>query len=201
MQPAARKVVELLTVCVRCALAEQLCRYVSASTLERLVEDGFLATHTALVRWPLLSITEPLDTWLADDHPSWRGDPNSLSARAQARWHDVATRLMPVYVATPRGAKVTGGVATGQIRQPLQVTHDVHLLECYAALSPEAQATWEGEDHLRSTGWGRRRKVPDAITTIDDARFAIEFAGSYGADRIREFQDWAHDQGISYVLF
>lgn len=194
-------VAELLTTKVRCALGEQLYRYASESTIERMVEDGFLAKRSGLVRWPLLTLTEPLDAWLAGDPPSWRGDPEAISYRAQSRWWGRGARMRTVLVATPRLAKITGGVATGEIRSPLQLTHDIHLLECLALLSPAAIEAMEGEDYLRSTGWARRKKVPDAMTTIGDARFAIEFGGSYGKDRVAEFQDWAVSQNLSYVMF
>ncbi|MBX9625673.1 MAG: hypothetical protein K2X82_17865 [Gemmataceae bacterium] len=194
-------VADILATKVRCALGEQLDEWASESTLDRMVSAGLLAKIPALVRYPLLKIEEPLDVWLPDDHPSWRGDPEKLAYQAQSRWRDLGTKLATAFVATPKLARRTGGVATGEIRQPLQVTHDVHLLECWRALSAEARDAWEGEDHLRANGWGRRRKVPDALTTIDGQRFAIEFAGAYDADRVREFQDWCLRERLPYVLF
>jgi hypothetical protein len=190
---------EILTIKVRCALPEQLDE--SPSTLARLVDDGLLARIPALVRWPLLKIEEPLDVRLPGDHPSWRGDPEKIAYQAQSRWRDLGTKFTTAFVATPKLARRLGGVGTGEIRAPLQVTHDVMILECYRTLTAEAQMNFEGEDYLRATGWGRRRKVPDAITTIDGQRFAIEFAGAYDAERIREFQDWALREKLPYLLF
>jgi hypothetical protein len=166
-----------------------------------MVDEGLLARIPALVRWPLLRIAEPLDVWLPGDHPSWRGDPEAIAYRAQSRWRDLGTKLTSAFAATPKLARRTGGVATGEIRQPLQVTHDVHLFECYRALGDEARQHFEGEDYLRANGWGHRRKVPDAITTIDGQRFAVEFAGAYDANRVREFQDWCLRESLPYVLF
>jgi hypothetical protein len=194
-------VADILTVKVRCALEEQLTEWASASTLSRMVEEGLLARIPALVRWPLLKIEEPLDVFLPGDHPSWRGDPEKLAYQAQSRWKDLGTKLTTAYVATPKLARRIGGVGNGEIRAPHQVTHDVTLLECWCALSDKAREYWEGEEYLRANGWGRRRKVPDALTTIDGKHFAVDFIAAYDADRIRQLQDWCLREHLYYVLF
>jgi hypothetical protein len=194
-------VADLLTTKVRCALEEQLRRRLGQSTINRLVRDGWLAKHSVLVRYPLAPMAEPLDIWRAGDPPAWQADPEQLAAKAKARWADRAARLMVVYVATERLAKSSGGAGDGTIKQPLQCTHDVHMLEVFDSLTRAAKARWQGEELLRSTGWEKRKKVPDAIIRWDSETFAVDLIGDYPATAVKDFQLFCLEEALSYLLY
>jgi hypothetical protein len=185
----------LLTFKVRAAAAAQLAGIASETTLRRLVRDNLLARHRVLVRWPLPDLSGgPLARHKPGDPPV---DPEHLSYLARRRW-SMPTRVVTAYVATPAAARRTGGIANGRVRQPLQCTHDMCLLECFNRQAEDVRGRWWGEDVIKATGWDSEAKIPDAIAFAFDrpglADVAIEFAGSYSAARIAEFARANHER-------
>jgi hypothetical protein len=108
---------------------------------------------------------------------------------------------LPAYVATERLAKASGGAGDGTIKQCLQATHDVHVLEIFDSLTPAAKTRWTGEDCLRATGWEKRKKVPDAIVRWDNETFAVDLIGDYPARSVADFQKFCLEEGLSYLLY
>lgn len=198
-------VAELLTLRTRCALPLQLCHYVSAATVERMVADGRLAKRTALVRWPLPDLREPLAVRLPGERPEWQTPAAAIAEAAERRWQAVGTKVVPLYLATAAAAKLTGGAATGELRHPLQAGHDLVVTSLYLAQRPEVRAGWVGEDMLRAVlGWDRYDKVPDAVVTglPGVGPVAVELVGSsYGAARVAAFQRFCVERDLAYEIW
>lgn len=190
---------EILTHKVRVATADQLRDRASKSTLRRKVKERWLAQFFPLVKDPGLS--GPPMAWHRprEDRFSQR-PPQDIVREARERWESSAAKTVPVYVATPAAAKHMGGVATGELRQPLQVSHDLRVTSVYLFQNPAVRAAWKGEDLLRAEGMVGL--VPDALIDIDGQRWAFEIIGeSYTTERVRELQQYFVREGWGYQLY
>lgn len=199
------EVLGLLTHKTRVLVPEQVASFVSRQTLDRWVTAGILARVPALVRWPLPELREPLAVRLPGERAEWQTPAGSIAEAAERRWQAVGTKVVPLYLATQAAAKLTGGVATGELRQVLQAGHDLALTSLYLAQRPEVCAGWIGEDMLRTTlGWDRYDKVPDAVVTglPDIGPVAVELIGSsYGAARVAAFQRFCVERDLAYEIW
>jgi hypothetical protein len=167
--------------------------------LSELVENGLLTRERAFAR-PRLPLTEPVFRWKPGDAAP---DIGGLSYRLQSRWTE-PPREITVYLATKRAAAIFGGRADGRIKNPSQVTHDIHLGALYLKFlreAPTLAAGWIGEDILAPTR--EQQKLPDAI--LHDAegrpRLVVEFGGSYPRERVEGFHEDCEARELPYELW
>jgi hypothetical protein len=167
--------------------------------LSGLVEARLLTRERVLAR-PLLRRTEPAFRWKPGEAAP---DFGKLSYQLQSRWTE-PPREITVYLATRRAASIFGGRADGRVKNPSQVTHDIHLGALYLKLlreAPTLAAGWVGGQILAPTRV--HQKLPDAI--LHDAegrpRLVLEFAGSYPKDRLQAFHEDCDRRGLPYELF
>ena len=149
---------------------------------------------------PLLPLLEPAFRWKPGKDAPLFGE---LSWTLQKRWTEPA-REVTVYLATRRAAAIFGGRADGKIKNPSQVTHDIHLRALYLKLvreAPTLAAGWIGEDILAPTR--EHQKLPDAILHDGEGRprLVIEFGGSYPTERVRDFHEDCAARGLPYELW
>lgn len=123
--------------------------------------------------------------------------------RASSRWVD-PPRMQTVWHAGRRLLSHSGQSGDGRIRQPGQVTHDLCVsqvlteLVCTQDRGRDA-AAWIGEEHL---GKLIRGKVPDAVIARPGGLpLAIDFIGSYPADRIERVMRFYSRLGLPFELW
>jgi hypothetical protein len=167
--------------------------------LDELVARELLA-KTRIVAHPLLALTGPVVGWRPG---APKPGPSEVAGRLQARWQD-DPRAMNVYLAGRRAITLFGARALGAIRNPFQVTHDLHLSEVYFLLrraEPELADAWVGEEVLAPSR--KNQKLPDAILHDQEgrARLVIEFGGKYPARRVAAFHDDCEARGLPYELW
>jgi hypothetical protein len=192
---------DILTYKVRLATALQLRDRASKSTLDRKVRERWFVKFLPFAKVPpACGLGGPL-AWHHPGEDRWsQRPPQDIVREARERWDSIQAKTVPVYVATPMAAQHTGGVATGELRQPLQVSHDLRVTSVYLFQNPKVRAAWRGEDILRAEGWDGI--VPDALVEIDGQRWAFEVIGeSYTVERVRELQQEFARQGFGYQLF
>jgi hypothetical protein len=151
--------------------------------LKSLVYGGYLNTAKPLIH-PLLTLSTPLVTW-APGKPE--PDCDAIAWQAQRRWTEPPSPTRIFWV-SEKGAAITGRPAPRP--RLFQATHEVHMAELalrFLASSLSGTWTWIPEDEVpKPTGRGHR--VPDAlIHSPHGQQVAIEFLGSYTANRIRTF--------------
>lgn len=185
-----------LTHCVRHLPRPWAEEFVSRSTLRRLARAGLINIVHQLVRWPALPLAFPLAVWRPGEPQPSAG---AISHAAISRWSSVESCVVPFVVATERAAKLTGGIGPGEIVQPAQATHDMHVAKVYLQLPLELQMLWMPEDHLRSHGWPADEKLPDAM--IIDPVMAVDFGGSYCPVRIKAICDWAVRSEVPLAIY
>lgn len=186
LDAADMDLLNLLTWRVRLATERQLREFSPKATApRRLQQAGLLAKASVAVS--LLELDGPLASW-APGLPL----PNfpSLAWRLHQRRLSAPSRSVLIYWATPRAVRVAGGVG-GEIRQPMQVEHDLGATAIFLRrriLDPASTSRWLGEDIYRQLH-APVGKIPDALLCSADGtpELAIEFGGAYGVGRIRGF--------------
>lgn len=150
---------------------------------------------------PLPELACPVLAWSPG-----QADPDfdAVSWALQSRWTKAPRRIV-VYFVTRRGANQYGGRLRGQIKQELQVSHDLGVAQVYLRLraeQPDAALRWTGEDTLRT---GRKRqKIPDAMLrpcSSHASPLVIEFGGAYDARRVRSFHHDCSKRKLPYQLW
>jgi hypothetical protein len=149
---------------------------------------------------PLIGLEAPVFRW----KPGEPGpDYGQLSYKLQSRW-TAEPRRTTVYLASRRAANIFGGKVPGRIKNPSQVTHDLHLSELYLKIlkeEPKLAQAWSGEDVIAPTRV--RQKLPDAI--LFDAkgqpRLVMEFGGAYPADRVQAFHEDCRARALPYEIW
>jgi hypothetical protein len=151
----------------------------------------------------LIEVTEPLVL----SHPcDVSPDFDALAWQLESRWTNVLPRRIVVNWATPRAAKLYGGIS-GRFRQPLQIQHDLGTAAAYfrrLKTDPKAAAAWIGEDvYRRDFPIRKRAKVPDAVQIDEFGRvsLAIEFGGAYSASRLRRFHQFCSQAHLPYEVW
>lgn len=164
-----------------------------------LCDAGWLDTGQVLAR-PLLHLAEPLIVWKPGDQTPMF---NQLAWWAQSRWN-LPVRRVTVLAAGLHARHTFGGNDRRPLRNVCQFTHDVHVAAVYLryfVASPDLAAMWRGEDVLFRRG--RHRFVPDAV--LQDSQGvpirAIEFGGSYPADRFRHLHNDCAQRAIPYEVW
>ena len=107
-------------------------------------------------------------------------------------------------LATERLAQHYGGRRSGELKHPLQATHDLGVAQIWLQLQATATAwadAWRGEDILAHTRRGE--KCPDAFIVNEQQEVfcVIEFGGAYSAQRVREFHEDCVERNLPYQLW
>lgn len=166
--------------------------------LAPLVQAGLLDEREVLAH-PLLDLAAPVFAWSPGEAAP---DVEAISYRLKSRW-TAAPRRTPVFIATKRTLAELGG-AGGKLPILGQETHDLHTASIYLRRlreCPEEAEAWVGEDVFAPQRRGQ--KLPDAVLLGPggEVTLAIEFAGSYGPDRVAHFHDDCARRAIRYELW
>jgi hypothetical protein len=130
-------------------------------------------------------------------------DVGKITWRAFARWVE-PPRMQTVWHAGRRLLSHVAQAGDGRLRQPGQVTHDLCVTQILTELvSTQARgedaAGWIGEEHL---GKLIRGKVPDAVIARPGGLpLAIDFTGSYPADRVERVMRFYSRLGLPFELW
>ena len=168
--------------------------------LTRLAQQALLARLTVHAR-PAPPIDAPLVQWRPND-PTPAFGP--IAYRCQQRWRHRPPRPTTAWLATERTAQIFGGVGRGDLKNPLQATHDLGVAAVWLRLrevSPQWAMAWQSEDLLAHTRRGE--KLPDAFI-VDQAGqvlWVIEFAGGYDTERIEAFHRDCATRELPYQLW
>ena len=146
-------------------------------------------------------IDAPLAVWQPGQAPP---DFGRLSYQLQSRWRRRAVRPITAYVATNHAAQLFGGKCRGELKHPLQATHDLGVAAIWLNLraqAPEWADAWRGEDLLAHTRRGE--KLPDGfiVNETGDPTWVIEFGGAYDAPRVQEFHEDCSGRDLSYQIW
>lgn len=134
----------------------QQCRRV----LKQLEEDGLAEQHRVWGVWPPAEVMAPLFSWRPGEPEAGDGVPAVEAAirRGIGRWEGRPPRVLPVWSATRRAAKVTGGSA--RMSRAGECSHDLLLSQAYLA---EQSADWLKEDCFGRLHPVARRLQADAV--------------------------------------
>jgi hypothetical protein len=139
----------------------------------------------------------------------WRpGDPapnfDSASYIFQNRWRSSPIRNCTVFIATEQFSRQLGGRHRGELKHPMQATHDLGVAQIWLHLhrhEPELANAWRSEDLLAHTRRGE--KCPDAFIVDQSEKViaVVEFGGAYHAERIREFHHDCSIRSLPYQIW
>lgn len=158
-----------------------------------------LLEERAVLAHPLLELEAPQFRWTSGEPGP---DVHALSHRLQSRWTEKPRRTQ-VFVATRQTIAELGG-AGGRLPTLGQETHDLHMGSLYLRRLRERPAeaeAWVGEDVFAPRRRGE--KLPDAVLLGPDGEvtLAVEFAGSYGPERVARFHEDCAQRGTAYELW
>lgn len=168
--------------------------------LKRLLEKELLSRVVVQSR-PIPLLETPLVTWRP-------GNPDPSFGRiaycCRQRWRQRPVRPCTVWIATPKAARIFGGVQRDGLQHALQATHDLGVAAVWLRLrevAPDWAEAWRSEDLLAHTRRGE--KLPDAfiVNASEEVVWVIEFGGDYDAKRISEFHEDCRSRGLSYQLW
>lgn len=174
-------------------------RWRARAEVYRLAQAEWVRPVTVLAR-PLLDLTAPLCVWHPGESPP---DFVALERRCQERWELPAVQT-EVAVAGRRALAVFGGATSGDVKNPCQTTHDLHVAELflrYRAAGLGWRTQWVGEDAIAARwGW---KKLPDAVLcdAAGDPARAVDFGGAYGQERLRDFHAACAAVPLPYELW
>ncbi len=170
--------------------------------LRQLVAAGLLQRVNVTAR-PTPLLVGPVVVWqpgqLAPDF-------GKVARLIETRWHHRPVRHCATFIATTKTANAFGGKARGELKRPLQATHDLGVAAVWLRLHREQSdlaAAWRSEDLLAHTRRGHGDKFPDAfvVNTADEIVAVIEFSGGYDTDRVREFHADCESRRLPYQLW
>ena len=168
--------------------------------LKRLADNRLIQRSIVLAR-PTPVLDSPLLKWIPGES---RPNFGQIAYCCQARWRLRPARQCVVWFATETASQIYGGVARGELKHPMQATHDLGVAAVWLRLQqvvPEWATAWRGEDLLAHTRRGE--KIPDAfiVDERDRVTWVIEFGGSYTAERVEAFHDDCASRDIPYQLW
>lgn len=167
--------------------------------LRKLEKSGWIVSAAYLAR-PLLSLDGPLVNWQpGDDNPRYQ----KVSTSLRRRWKQPAKRIR-IYAASKHAKCAFVGQDRRAVKNFCQVSHDLHVTEVflrYLTTEPAVASFWLGEDEIAPSR--RHQVLPDAmlVNQAGQAIRAIEFGGSYSAERIREFHQDCAKRGLPYEVW
>ena len=172
----------------------------SRRRLKRLAGRNLLQRTFVMAR-PAPLFESPLITWRPGDAAP---DFGKIAYRCQSRWHSRPPRQCGVWLATKSASHTFGGMARGQLKRPMQATHDLGVAAVWLRLqqiAPQWAAAWRGEDLFADTRRGQ--KLPDAfiVDAAEQVIWVIEFAGSYDPEHICEFHQDCVSRNLPYQLW
>jgi hypothetical protein len=108
------------------------------------------------------------------------------------------------WIATEKASQIFGGAQRGELKHPLQATHDIGVAAVWLRLreiAPQWAMAWRGEDLLAHTRLGE--KLPDAFIVDKNEKvlWVIEFGGSYDARRVKAFHEDCAARDLPYQLW
>lgn len=178
-----------------------------ANTRRRLKQQPEFIERIEVHARSLPELLQPVVTWRAGDPaPNYE----AVAYQLQSRWKSSPVRPCSAFIATERLSQLYGGRNRGELKHPLQATHDLGVAQIWLHLHahyPEWAAAWRSEDLLAHTRRGE--KVPDAfiVNATEEVCCVIEFGGAYSAERVREFcedcmqREVAGQRGLPFQLW
>lgn len=168
--------------------------------INKLADAKWLKRSVILAR-PIPVMNDAICSWKPGNASP---DFGKCAWKAKCRWTE-GTRQIRVVSADRKASQLFAGVKPRGIRQPFQLTHDLGLSQVYLQFRiqcPDKAAKWIGE---RGIAFRRKKgKIPDAVIGNVGAwppELIVEFAGSYGKDRLLQFHKFCEHEGISYELW
>ncbi len=148
----------------------------------------------------LSSLTEPILTWKpGSPAPNFGAAAHSC----QQRWKGRPSQSCVVWIATDKAAKLLGGTRRGELKNPVQASHDLGVSSVWLRYRETDHAfanAWRGEDFLAHTRQGQ--KLPDAfILDQGQVTWVIEFGGGYEAARVQDFHEDCSVRALPYQLW
>ena len=204
-----RAILDALSFRVRVLSLEQIARAwwgdahdgrrLARRRLAVLERAGLVHRRQVLAR-PILPLESPEFTWEPGDVAP---DSGAISWRLRKRWTE-PPRPTAVYHASAETIRSLGG-GGGKLPSPGQETHDLHTAEVFLRFrgcSPGLVQLWRGEDVFKADRQGGE-KVPDALVVRPDGEpeLAVEFAGSYGPERVADFHGYCEAKELAYQLW
>ena len=168
--------------------------------LKSLAKAGLIHAMTVAAR-TLPPIESPLTVWQPGETPP---DMGRLAYQLQSRWQRRPVRTMSASIATGRAAQLLGGKQRGELKHPLQATHDLGVAAIWLnfhAQAPEWAEAWRGEDLLAHTRQGE--KLPDGfiVNEAGETVWVIEFGGAYDTARVQEFHEDCARRSLPYQIW
>ena len=167
----------------------------------RLLQARLLVEQISVRSRTLPEFAEPLIRW-RPGQPEPRFE--AVAYALQNRWNGRPVRESAAFIATVQASQLYGGVQRGELKNRLQATHDLGVSAVWLTLrqnAPKLAASWCGEDLLASTRRGQ--KLPDSflLDAHGNVAAAIEFGGSYDAQRVEAFHLDCDDRSLPYQLW
>lgn len=197
MQPHA-PILEILTTKARLATSLQLLEFLNLNLptvlriLRAMKTQGWLESAKGAFRQP--DLISPILTWQpAQAQPNF----HSLAHKLDSRWASTEPTPCHLWWASSLAVEEFGGVG-GQLRQPLQIEHDLTVTEVF--LRRGRSANWRMEDLFDEDEFGT--KIPDAmISDNSGAITVIEIGGQYSASRLEAFHLAMENLNLPYELW
>ena len=168
--------------------------------MRRLTEADFVKRMSVTAK-PLPVLSGPVISWQPGD-----ASPNfgKASYWFRNRWTGRPVRQCSSFIATRHAAQMFGGRVAGDLKHPMQATHDLGVTQVWLQLDkakPEWADDWVGEDLMAHTRRGE--KLPDAFLVDGNGQVTrvIEFGGAYDEQRVREFHLDCEDRRLSYQIW
>lgn len=203
------QIVAALVQKFRIATADQIARAwwpssaaaisMASRRLRKLQKLGWIDSTTLFAR-PLLSLSGPFISWSpGKDAPPFQ----AISNRLRERWR-MPARSVRVFNASRIANQHLVGKDRRAIKNFCQASHDLHVTEVflhYLHHRPELADKWRGEDDI--AGLRHHQVLPDAMLMDDcgEPICAVEFGGSYTAERLRDFHDDCFERQLPYEVW
>ncbi len=168
--------------------------------LRQLAVAGWISRIEIQAR-TLPNLPQPIVVWRPGQESP---DYEAVSWQLQSRWQSLPVRPCCAYIATEKARQQFGGRGNGELKHPLQATHDLGVAQVWLQLrdtAPQWAEAWRGEDVMAHTRAGE--KCPDAfiVNERDEIVCVIEFGGAYQAERIRDFHEDCATRSLPYQIW
>lgn len=201
-----RDILRALTISVRLFSQGQIAEFwfegdkANARRRLRQLVDGDLAARITVRAKPLPPMETPVITWRPGDPvPNVGQAANTLCHR----WTGRCPRTVTAYVATEKAGQMFGVHTNGELKKPAQAGHDIGVAQIWLQLAASLPAwanAWRGEDVMSHTRRGE--KLPDGFIVRDNKVVCVmEYGGSYGKSRVREFHDDCSQRSLPYQIW
>lgn len=207
IQDRDRTILKALTCKVRLLTQRQLADFFWKGSLPnarrrmKWLRANGLVERVVLIARLITALSGPLATWEPGQPPPNFG---AIAHQAQVRWRRTPARSCVTWVATEKAAHLFGGVRRGELKNPLQASHDIGVAAVWLRMKqvdPRWARSWQSEDMLAHTRRGQ--KIPDAFIVDDERRvvWVVEFIGEYDRQRVQAFHEDCESRGIPYQMW